>query len=260
MNLKGRVAVITGGAGYLGEAMAHALAEAGAGIIILDVDEALALKKAKLISKQYRVKVDVLKVDLGDSRSIESTVCELKKKYNTLDIFVHAAALVGTSNLKGWGVPFLKQDVDTWRMALEVNLTSAFVLTQAIYPLMLKSPSPSIITIGSIYAFLGPDWSVYKGTQMGNPSAYGASKGGLIQLTKWMATSFAPKVRANSISIGGVLRGQSPSFLSQYKKKTPLKRLAVEEDIKGAVLYLASDMSAYVTGQHLIVDGGYSAW
>ena len=141
-----------------------------------------------------------------------------------------------------------------------MNLTAPFILTQAFNSLLHNSDSPSVINIGSIYGILGPNLSLYENTKMGNPAAYSASKGGLTQLTKWLATVLAPKVRVNIISPGGIERKQPESFLNKYIDKTPLRRLAKEEDLKGALVYLSTDLSAYVTGQNIIVDGGFSVW
>jgi NAD(P)-dependent dehydrogenase (short-subunit alcohol dehydrogenase family) len=182
------------------------------------------------------------------------------RELGSLDILVHSAALVGTTPLRGWGVPFAEQSSDTWRQALEVNLTSAFNLTQAAATALTASGHGSVIFIGSIYGVVGPDLGLYEGTKLGNPAAYAASKGGLLQFTRWLATSLAPKVRANMITPGGVERGQPEQFRERYLRRTPLARMASEEDFKGAVAYLASDLSAYVTGQNLIVDGGWTTW
>ena len=117
-----------------------------------------------------------------------------------------------------------------------------------------------IINLSSIYGILGPDYSLYKGTNMGNPAAYAASKGGVIQLTRWLSTTLSPKVRVNAISLGGVLRGQPEKFVRRYNTGTPLGRMATEEDFKGVIAYLASDLSKYMTGQNLVIDGGRSIW
>ncbi|MDO8629190.1 MAG: SDR family oxidoreductase, partial [Phycisphaerales bacterium] len=118
----------------------------------------------------------------------------------------------------------------------------------------------SIINIASIYGSYGPDLRLYAGTAMGNPAAYAASKGGLIQLTRWLATVLAPHVRVNSISPGGVFRNQPEEFVQRYEARTPLGRMATDDDLRGAMLYLASDLSRYVTGQNLSVDGGWGVW
>ena len=117
-----------------------------------------------------------------------------------------------------------------------------------------------MINISSIYGQWGPDLSLYEGTKMANPAAYSASKGGLDQLTRWLACTLAPDIRVNAISPGGVARGQPISFVERYNARTPLGRMATEDDFRGAVAYLASDLSAYVSGQILSVDGGWGIW
>jgi len=157
-------------------------------------------------------------------------------------------------------VPFEEQTVDTWRRAIEVNLTAAFDLSKALLPKLKKSGNSSIINVASIYGVTGPVHSMYEDTEMGNPAAYSASKGGLIQFTRWLATTIAPEVRVNAISPGGIYRNQPESFVNRYNERTPLGRMAAEEDLKGIIAYLASDMSKYVTGQNINIDGGWTVW
>lgn len=260
MDLKGRVALITGGAGYIGSAMAEAMAELGANVVILDINAEQASNVAERIEKEYGVETMALTVDIGNDEQVRAVPAQVVKKFGCLDIVVNNAALVGTSDLKGWGVPFKEQSVETWRKALEINLTACFVLTQACTEELEASGHGSVINIGSIYGMVGPDMGLYEGTNLGNPAAYAASKGGLLQLTRWFASVMAPKVRVNSITFGGVFREHKDPFLSRYIERTPLGRMATEEDAKGAVAYLGSDASAYVTGQNLVVDGGWTAW
>lgn len=177
-----------------------------------------------------------------------------------LDILINNAAFVATSGLDGWTCDFTGQSIDTWRRALEVNITAAFELSQGLVSLLRASGKGSIINVASIYGVNGPDYSLYAGTDMGNPAAYSVSKGGLIQLTRWLATTLAPSVRVNTISPGGVYRNQPQKFVDRYIARTPLRRMAVEEDFKGVTAYLASDLSIYTTGQNLLVDGGWSIW
>jgi len=259
MNLKGRVALITGGAGHLGLAMAEALAEAGASIALLDLSSSGGRKLAASLARRHGVRAKFYPADLSRSEALRKIPSRVAHELGGLDVLIHCAALVGANGLPGWNVPFERQSVSTWRKAIEVNLTGIFALTQAAVPHLCKRGKGSVINVASIYSVVGPDWRIYpKG--MGNPAAYSASKGGLVQLTRWLATTLAPKIRVNAISPGGVLRKQKKSFLKKYTERTPMKRMAVEEDVKGAALYLASDLSAYVTGQNLIVDGGWTAW
>ncbi|MBN1122995.1 MAG: SDR family oxidoreductase [Anaerolineae bacterium] len=260
MNLEGRTALITGGAGHIGVVMAGALAELGAAVAVLDVDAAKCEQTAAQISREWGVETLPLAVDLFDEAAVKAAPGQVADSLGGLDILINNAAFVGTSKLEGWAVPFRDQSVDTWRRALEVNLTAAFALTQAAADFLGESGHGAVINIGSIYGMVAPDFSLYEGTAMGNPAAYGASKGGLMQLTRYLAAALAPKVRVNAISPGGVWRNQPEAFHERYKTRTPLGRMAVEEDFKGAVAYLASDLSAYVTGHNLVVDGGWSIW
>ncbi|MDO8505869.1 MAG: SDR family oxidoreductase [bacterium] len=260
MSLKGRVAMITGGAGHVGSAIAEALAELGAHIVLLDNNASQVKKQAKKIVKRYRVKTMVLSLDLMDEVALKSVPQQVAGRFGRLDILVHCAALVGTTALKGWAVPFAGQKVEAWNEALAVNLTSVFILTQSCTKLLEQSGNGSIITLNSIYGMVGPDMGLYAETNLGNPAAYAASKGGLLQLTRWFATVLAPKVRVNTITSGGIFRNHTEPFLSRYITRTPLRRMGKEEDIKGAATYLASDLSNYVTGQNIVVDGGWTAW
>ena len=260
MNLQGRVALVTGGGGHIGSAMCEALAELGASVVVLDIAEETCVDVADRIRQDYAVETLPLIVDLANEDEVLSVPELVLQRFGGLDILVNNAALVGTSRLQGWVVPFLQQRSDTWRAALEVNLTAPFVLVQACAEALAASGHGSVISIASIYGMVGPDMRLYENTTMGNPAAYAASKGGLLQLTRWLSTVLAPEVRVNAITPGGVWRNQPEAFHARYVARTPLRRMASEEDLKGAVGYLASDLSAYVTGHNLVVDGGWTAW
>ena len=260
MDLRGRVALVTGGAGAIGSAICDALAELGSHIVILDIDESVCQAAAKRLRDVCDVDVLPMAQNLTDERAMRLIPEQILKHLGRLDILVHCAAFIGESSLKGWVTPFEEQSLDTWRQAMEVNLNAPFVLTQACTPALSNSGHGVVINIGSIYGMVGPDMHLYEDTTLGNPAAYAASKGGLLQFTRWLATVLAPKVRVNAISLGGIRRRQPEVFQKRYVSKTPLNRMATEEDIKGAVGYLASDLSAYVTGHNLVVDGGWTAW
>jgi NAD(P)-dependent dehydrogenase (short-subunit alcohol dehydrogenase family) len=257
-DLRGRRAVITGACGAIGRTMAGALAEMGATLVLVDRPEAdFASLVTALVPWGHPVETEACDLELHDQRL---ALIGRVAAGGGVDILINNAAFVGVSNLEGWAVPFSEQTVDTWRRALEVNLTAPFHLCQGLSPLLLESKAASVINIGSIYGLLGPDWGLYADTKMSNPAAYAASKGGVTQLTRWLATTLAPKVRVNSISPGGVLRNQPEAFVQRYEDRTPLGRMAGEEDFIGAVAFLASDLSRYVTGQNLVVDGGWGTW
>ncbi|MEE3258761.1 MAG: SDR family oxidoreductase [Candidatus Latescibacterota bacterium] len=260
MDLRGRVALITGGGGHVGRAIGEALAEQGAIVALLDFDAAAAERAVDRLRVEYGATATGLIVDLRDEDATRAAPAAVLEKYGRLDILVNCAALVGTSGLEDLTAPFPKQGTVTWRLALEVNLTAAFVLSQASSEALSAGGRGSIINVSSIYGMVGSDMSLYEGTTMGSSAAYGVSKGGIIQLTRWLATMLAPAVRVNAITPGGILRGQPEPFRKRYVDRTPMRRMAVEEDFKGAAAYLASDLSAYVTGQNLVVDGGWTIW
>lgn len=260
MSLKGRRALITGAAGGIGRVIAQTLAELGADVLLVDRPGIDCGPLVQEIENDWRATVQTFACDLEMQGDRDHLIESIQQQGGGLDVLVNNAAFVGTSGLDGWVTDFEQQTVETWRRALEVNLTAAFDLSKRFAPLLKQSEGGSIINVASIYGSYGPDYSLYAGTEMGSPAAYAASKGGLIQLTRWLATTLAPRVRVNSISPGGVFRNQPEVFVKRYEARTPLARMATEDDLRGAVAYLASDLSLYFTGQNLAVDGGWGVW
>jgi NAD(P)-dependent dehydrogenase (short-subunit alcohol dehydrogenase family) len=250
--LDGRRAFVAGGAGHIGAVVAETLSELGASVAVCDVDG----EGARAVAK--RVGGTALAMDLRDEGSARRAIRDVVSELGGLDVLVHAAALVGTASLPGWAVPFGEQSVQAWDEALSVNLTSAFVLVQEARAALAESGHGAVVLVGSIYATVGPDPSLYDGTEMANPVAYGVSKGGLLQLMRYLASELAPRVRVNAISPGGLERGQPAEFRRRYEERAPLGRMATEGDLIGAVAFLASDLSGYVTGHELVVDGGWT--
>ena len=206
------------------------------------------------LSNAYKSKIISKTCDL-ESEDERTAFCNYIKNIK-VNILINNAAFVGESNLQGWVGPLNNQSIETWNRALNVNLTAPFDFCKEISGSMKGQAGASIINIASIYASRGPSWKLYENTLMGNPAAYGVSKAGLVQLTRWMAATLAPFIRVNSISPGGIFRGQNERFVQRYKDATLLGRMATEADIAGAVAYLSSDLSEYVTGIDLVVDGG----
>jgi len=260
MSLTGRTAVITGATGYLGSMMAEVLASMGADLILTDRAQSELESLAQRIKSQYFNEINVYELDLEDTKSIDTFICDIKENHKYLNILINNAAFAGGESLSGWSVPFHEQSVSSWVRALNVNMTSVFHLCKELTPLLEIPGNGSIINISSIYGVYGPDWRLYEETTMSNPAAYAASKGGLIQFSRWLATTISPNVRVNCVSPGGVFRNQPDIFVKKYIDKTPLKRMATEQDFAGVIAFLSSDMSAYVTGQNILVDGGWGIW
>ena len=255
-SLAGKKILVTGAAGHLGEEICDYLVRADARVLGVDMNEAalLALERRTM---NLPGELNTLVADLSEENERISLVERVSSLSPALDGAVFAAALVGTSKLPGWAVGFEDQSLTAWRAALEINLTAPFHLSQLLAPLLRQGSGPSIVTVGSIYGSSAPDWSLYEGLEMSNPAGYAASKGGLRQLTRWLASTLAPEIRVNSVAPGGIFRYQPETFVQRYVNKTPLNRMASEQDILGALAFLLSGASEYVTGQEIIVDGGH---
>ena len=257
-DLNGKTALITGGLGYLGRELCAEYAEQGTNLVVLDKGS----EDSDFFSELERngITVDFYTVDFELQESRSAVIQKISTNYRSLDILVNNAAYVGSTNVSGWAVPFEDQSISTWNKALEVNLTTPFHLVKGFEKILRNSNAPAIVNIGSIYGSHGPDWELYKDTDMGNPAGYAASKGGLIQLTRWLATTLSPTIRVNCVSPGGIGRNQESEFVKKYETRTPLKRMATEEEIVSTILFLSSSSASYITGQNIQVDGGWSAW
>jgi NAD(P)-dependent dehydrogenase (short-subunit alcohol dehydrogenase family) len=259
MDLRGRVALVTGGAGYLGYAFCEALAELGAEVCILDVSAERSNLRIKELSQLFKVRFSAVSADIAREEHVSRAIEQALAVHGRLDVLVNNAAYP-PSSLPEDGRLLGQQSVAQWQANLDVMLTGTFLVSRACAPHLAASQHGSIVNISSIYGLVGPDMGLYAGTDMQNPAFYAAAKGGIVQLTRYLATSLAPFVRVNCLAPGGILRDQPESFLQRYLARTPLGRMATEEDLKGALAFLASDLSAYVTGQVLAVDGGWTAW
>jgi NAD(P)-dependent dehydrogenase (short-subunit alcohol dehydrogenase family) len=248
IDLNGRKALVSGGAGHIGQVVCDTLIELGAAVSVIDV----AAASSNVVTSHI--------CDLADEKLTRETVRKVIGAMGGLDTLIHCAGYVGTSSLPGWAVPFEQQTAEAWDAAMRVNVSSAFVMAQQARQALADSGHGSIVLFSSIYGMVGPDLALYEGTTMANPAAYGVSKAGLLQFTRYLATILRPRIRVNSITPGGVLRNQPNAFVERYVQKTPLGRMATEEDFKGAIAYLCSDLSMYVTGHNLVVDGGWTAW
>jgi NAD(P)-dependent dehydrogenase (short-subunit alcohol dehydrogenase family) len=254
-DLAGRTAVVTGGAGPLGRRLCTSLAEAGARVVV--VDRAGADETARSLPGDVaHVSIDA---DLLDAVQLDRVVNRVEQ-LGACDVLVNNAAFTGTSGVPGYAVPFDQQTDEAFELALRLNLVVPFSLSRRLAPLLRAGGHGSIVNVASIYGLVGPNLTLYEGTAMGNPAAYGASKAGLAQLTRYLSTVLAPEVRCNAFAPGGIARGQATEFVTRYNALTPLGRMATEADFSGVLLWLASDDSAYVTGQVIAVDGGWTAW
>jgi NAD(P)-dependent dehydrogenase (short-subunit alcohol dehydrogenase family) len=256
-SLEGRRGLVTGGAGPLGRVLAGTLAAQGADVVVSDVAADACEEVADQLARQYGVKATAVAVNLLEDGGTGELAGAID---GPLDILVNNAAFTGTSGIPGYAVPFAEQTDEAFELASKLNLRVPFSLARELAPKLSADGRGSIINVSSIYGIVGPNMGLYEGTVMGNPAAYGATKGGIVQLTRYLSTVMAPAVRVNAFAPGGIARGQAGEFTERYEKLTPLQRMATEDDFRGVVAWLASDASRYVTGQTIAVDGGWSAW
>ena len=253
-SMKGKVAVVTGGAGLYGYQIVEALAEAGARVYVASRNKENNLKKLSgLIEAGYDVRVE--EFDLEDEKSILAMCDAVYKDAGKVDVLVNNAVLRCTTGYN--------DTAESFERSMHANATGLFVITRAFGDRMAEAGSGSIINIGSYMGILGPDYSLYAGTEMnanGAPADYFFHKGGMTNYTKFTAGHYGARgVRCNCVELGGLFSNQPEIFVKRYSDRTLLGRMANDTDIKGIIVYLASDASLYMTGSVITLDGGYSA-
>lgn len=264
--LTGKTAIVTGGLGILGKRFCTGLAAHGAQVAVVDLDETKAAQFAKELSDLYSVGSIGIGCDVANPDEVTMMVHRTVEALGDINI-LHNNAATKTDNMDDFFAPFEEYSLDTWRNIMKVNLDGMFLVAQATGRQMIKQgKGGSIIQTASIYGVLAPDQRIYEGSlylgrQINTPAAYSASKAAVIGLTKYLSAYWATQgIRVNAITPGGVESGQNEAFLKRYAERIPMGRMAHEDEIVGALIYLASDAASYVTGQNIIVDGGLSAW
>jgi 2-deoxy-D-gluconate 3-dehydrogenase len=265
-NLRGRAAVITGGAGFLGAGFCRALAEAEAAVAITDRDGSAASRIAAELTQNGLQAISV-ECDVTSPASARQMVQETLSAFGRLDILVNSAALdpkFDPQHSGAHGNAFEDYPLDSWNQALNVNLTGMFLCCQAAARPMLEQGSGVIVNLCSIYGLVGPDQRLYQ--REGQPPQYkpvyySVTKAGVLGLTRYLATYYAGKnIRVNALTPGGVYNQHDDEFVKAYSSRAVLGRMAQKNEMNGALLFLASDASSYMTGANLVVDGGWTAW
>jgi NAD(P)-dependent dehydrogenase (short-subunit alcohol dehydrogenase family) len=262
--LDGRVAVVTGAFGKLGPVWCSALLEAGAVVVGLDRPGAARSPGYAALEAQAGGRLRTYEADVLDRRALEAARDRCTAEHGAAGVLVNNA---GIDQPPGPAVTYRIEEVplEVFRGVLDVNLVGAFHAAQVFGPAMVGARTGSIVNIGSLYASVSPDARFYDHLPAEppflKPPAYGASKAGLLNLTRYLATHWGPSgVRVNALSPGGVEGGQDPEFKRKFTDRVPLRRMAAPEDLRGPLIFLASDMASYVTGIELRVDGGFTAW
>lgn len=259
--LDGKVAIITGAAGLLGEQHAIALSDLGANVILTDLNVEICEQRANRITAQNHVQAKALPCDVTKKTSWQTLLENVLSKLDQVDILVNNAAFTTQSRSTNYDAPFHDFPLEDWNQIFEVNLTGTFLGCQVIGQQMLDQRCGSIINIASLYGVVSPNHRMYPGTGVHQPVAYSVSKAGVIALTRYLATMWANQgVRVNCITPGGVYNQHTEMFASRYASLSPMGRMAQEEEMRGALIYLAASASAYCTGHNLVVDGGWTVW
>ncbi|MDH2239855.1 SDR family oxidoreductase [Pigmentiphaga sp. GD03639] len=262
--LRNKVAVVTGATGILGRWFCAALADHGADIALVDQSKDV-IEMAAWLSSQFSVNVRGYERDISSIEGLSILADEIEAELGPVDILHNNAATKG-SNLDEFFSPVAQFSLETWREIMSVNLDAAFFVAREFGTRMAARGSGSIIQTASIYGIMGPDQRIYEGSRyngrpINTPPVYSASKAGIVGLTKYLATYWGKEgVRVNTLTPGGVSSGQNKIFEDRYSARVPLGRMAQPAEMVGALIFLASDASRYVTGQNIVIDGGLSAW
>lgn len=257
-SLEGKVAIVTGGAGHLGSVISEGLAEAGANVVIASRNEGRCKKLAGMLSKKYNINAMGIAMDIRSVDTVRERMREISHKMGAIDILINNASF----GKPGKSIETLSDE--DWLEGIEGTIHGVFRCTQAVVPYMEKRKFGVIINISSMYGIVSPDPRVYGDSGYDNPPNYGAGKAAIIQFTRYTACHLANKgIRVNSISPGAFPSPQVQEnqwFISNLIKKIPLGRIGQPSDLKGVVVFLASEASSYITGQNIIIDGGWTVW
>lgn len=266
-SMAGKTAIVTGGGGLLGKQFSLTLAQAGAQVLVADLNLNLAQQQAELITAEgYQAKA--CQVDVTDPGSTLKMAQQAYEAFGSLDVLVNCAALDPKFDeehqSKFFSNAFEEYPLAAWQASINVNLTGVFLATRAVVRYMLHQEQGVIINISSTYGLAGPDQSIYPqvdGRQQYKPVDYSVTKAGILGFTRYLAAYYAgTKIRVNALTPGGIYNQHDEEFTNHYAARTILGRMADLDEMNGALLFLASDASSYMTGSNLIVDGGWTAW
>jgi NAD(P)-dependent dehydrogenase (short-subunit alcohol dehydrogenase family) len=257
-SLKGRVAIVTGGAGHLGSAISEGLAEAGADVAIASRNEDKCQELALVLAKKHGVRAMGIALDLRSMTEVKNCFEQIDQEMGGIDILVNNASFGKP------GKTINDTSEEDWLEGIEGTLNGVFRCTQAVLPYMERKGCGVITNVSSMYGIVSPDPRIYGDSGYDNPPSYGAGKAGILQFTRYAACHLAIKgIRVNAMSPGAFPNPDVQAnqwFISNLQEKVPLARIGQPSDLKGVVVFLASDASSYVTGQNIVVDGGWTVW
>jgi NAD(P)-dependent dehydrogenase (short-subunit alcohol dehydrogenase family) len=257
LSLRNQTALISGASGHLGKAISESLAECGANLVLAGRNLEDNQRLADKLSKEHKVNCFAISLDVSNRESIANCVKLSLKEYGKIDILVNNASYGTTGKME-------TMSDEQWELGIDGTINQVFRLTNSILPSMIKQGYGNIINISSMYGVVSPNPEIYGDSGQNNPPNYGVGKAAIIQFTKYIACHYGDQgIRANSISPGPFPKPEvlkNDDFVKQLSRKNPLGRVGRPEELKGAIAYLASDASSFVTGHNLNVDGGWTAW
>ena len=268
-SMEGRVAIVTGAAGMLGCQFTRTLMSAGAKVVVADIRKEAAKRLADKTVKDTGGEALGLGVDVSSKAEVGRMVAEVLERWGRIDVLVNNAAVdpkfdADRAHLQSQR--FEEYPLELWQQSLGVNLTGVFLCAQAVGTVMVQQHGGVIVNVSSTYGIVAPDQRLYQQEQETEqthfkPVDYAVTKAAVAHLTRYLAAYWAGKnIRVNTLTPGGVLNKQEGEFVRKYALRTPLGRMAEKEELCGALLFLASDASSYMTGANLVVDGGWTAW
>jgi NAD(P)-dependent dehydrogenase (short-subunit alcohol dehydrogenase family) len=258
-SLKGKNIVLTGAAGYLGSKYAEGLSKFGANVILVDVDQNKSEKMKKALEKKYNTNPLAVKVDVSNKKSVKKMIKKICRNYDKIDVLINNAFYQESKKEKTSN--FENFSLDAWNKSIKVNLTGTLICCQEVGKIMKKQKNGNIINISSVYGLKGADQRIYENSGLNSTIAYAATKSAILNMTRYLASYWHEYgIRVNSLSLGGVERGQDKKFIKKYSEKTIIGRMAKQDEYVGAIIFLSSNSSSYMTGSNLVIDGGWTSW
>jgi 2-deoxy-D-gluconate 3-dehydrogenase len=268
-NLQGRVAILTGGAGLLGRRYARVLLDAGAKVVLADVDPSAAIAVAGEAAKERGGEAIGVGVDVRSKQDVDRMVADILHRYGQIDILINNAAIdpkFDAALATQQANTFEDYPLDLWQKSLDVNLTGVFLCSQAVGRVMMRQRRGVVVNVSSTYGVVSPDQRLYQRDgeteqTLFKPASYAVTKAAVAHLTKYLATYWAPyNIRVNTLTPHGIFNSQDEQFTRRYADRCPLGRMATKDEMNGGLLFLVSDASSYMTGANLVIDGGWTAW
>jgi NAD(P)-dependent dehydrogenase (short-subunit alcohol dehydrogenase family) len=264
--LKGKTAVVTGAVGILGQRFCRGLAEFGAQVVVVDLDQERCTALAGELERDYGTAALGAACNVADPASVANLVEQVVGRFGAIHV-LHNNAASKSADLDAFFASTEDYSLAEWRRIMSVNIDGMFLVAQAVGKQMLKQGTGgSIVQTASVYGLVSSDKRIYEGSfylgrQISNPAVYSTSKAAVVGLTRFLACNWADaRIRVNALVPAGVESGQNETFKARYSARVPLGRMAQADEMVGALVYLASDASSYMTGHCLVVDGGLSAW